>query len=491
MSRFLKSLVATTLVVPLVSVPAVSAAPAHAQDLSAESLSSLSSFGSSAAGVLSSVGKQRTGERIVYDSVNEQGETVRVSGALFDVDNAKGLVALAPGTRGVGKHCAPSAPKDGFSSITGSSVNVNYEAPVVRLLNKAGYRVVVTDYMGLGDRGSAKVHTYLNRIDQGHALIDAARHVSKPDEKVAFWGYSQGGGAAAAAAELVGEYAPELNVVGTFAGAPPADPLRVIEDASVDLITTVAGFGVISYSETYPEFKEAIDELLTDEGREMLKELANACVLDGPRVVTKPFSAYTKTGKTLAEAARTDDRIYNVLEHNALGRVGTSAPIMVLTNPDDDMVPEPQATQLASDYCTVGAPVEYRKVLVPGTDSMPLFTASSDASSFPAKRVPVSGHAAPLVLETKNAITWLDDRVAGKKFTQVCPGEEALVELTDELNSVEQTAVALGVLAAVAGIVGLGGWAAYNLGLIPSEWLAMVPQQWLGMIPPLPQLPQL
>ena len=90
MSRFLKSLVATTLVVPLVSVPAVSAAPAHAQDLSAESLSSLSSFGSSAAGVLSSVGKQRTGERIVYDSVNEQGETVRVSGALFDVDNAKG-----------------------------------------------------------------------------------------------------------------------------------------------------------------------------------------------------------------------------------------------------------------------------------------------------------------------------------------------------------------------------------------------------------------
>ena len=81
--------------------------------------------------------------------------------------------------------------------------------------------------------------------------------------------------------------------------------------------------------------------------------------------------------------------------------------------------------------------------------------------------------------------------MAGKKFTQVCPGEETPVELTDELNSVEQTAVALGVLAAVAGIVGLGGWAAYNLGLIPSEWLAMVPQQWLGMIPPLPQLPQL
>ena len=65
---------------------------------------------------------------------------------------------------------------------------------MVQMLLDDGYRVVVTDYMGLGTDG---LHTYLNRVDQGHALIDAARATAKPHEKVAFWGYSQGGGAAA------------------------------------------------------------------------------------------------------------------------------------------------------------------------------------------------------------------------------------------------------------------------------------------------------
>jgi predicted esterase len=44
-----------------------------------------------------------------------------------------------------------------------------------------------------------------------------------PHGPLAFWGYSQGGGAAASAAELASSYAPELDVVGSYAGAPPAD----------------------------------------------------------------------------------------------------------------------------------------------------------------------------------------------------------------------------------------------------------------------------
>ena len=466
-------------------------AGARATDLSSESLSSLSSVSSSTAALLSSTGERRTGERIVYDSVNEQGEAVTVSGALFDVENAKGLIALAPGTRGMGDHCAPSAPKRGVASRTDGSINVNYEAPVVRMLNNAGYRVVVTDYIGLGARGSAPVHTYLNRVDQGHALIDAARHTAYPGEKIAFWGYSQGGGAAAAAAELVADYAPELHVVGTFAGAPPADPVAVLEQATAGLLTTVAGFAVVSYSDSYPEFKDAIEDIMTDEGMEVLEKLSNACVIDGPRIAPKPFEAYTKTGHSLAYLAKSDERISRVLEHNSLGRVTTSAPIMVLTNPDDDLVPEPQATQLASNYCAVGAEVEYRKVLVPGTASAPLFTASSGAVSYPLTRRPGSGHAAPVLLQTNNAIAWIDDRMEGKEFTPVCPGDETPVELPEGLNSVEAAAVSLGVISQLLVLVGFGGWLAYNLGVIPPEWLATVPGEWLALVPPLPELPEL
>ena len=58
------------------------------------------------------------------------------------------------------------------------------------------------------------MHTYVNRLSEGHAMPDGARAAMQlPDTSldhhgpVAFWGYSQGGGAAASAAELAASYA--------------------------------------------------------------------------------------------------------------------------------------------------------------------------------------------------------------------------------------------------------------------------------------------
>lgn len=513
-SRIVSLAAACALAAAAVPAPPAAAAESAPVDASSEAASSLSSFGSSAAAVGLRAGSSlpdlssekpaaaegdapgeiggttrvpgSTGKRISYTSTNEAGEVVSVTGALYDTKNAKGLIALAPGTRGMGDHCAPSAAVGMMSSLEGSSVNVNYETPVVRILTRAGYRVVVTDYIGLGSEGT---HTYLNRVDQGHALIDAARAVAKPGEKVGFWGYSQGGGAAAAAAELVAEYAPELNVVGTFSGAPPADPIAVLETATAGLIDVVAGFAAASYSATYPEFRDALDEALNDEGRRMLTGLTEACVIDGGRVTTKPFPEYTKDGRTLAQIARSDERIMAVLEHNKLGKVPVSAPIMVMTNPDDDLVPEPQATQLAADYCALGAPAEYRRVRVPGTNSMPLSTRGKGSSALFVSQIPGAGHATPLILQTKNAAAWMDDRFAGKTFEPKCPGshEELLLEdaasLPTNLNAIEVTAIVLGTLALLVGAVGAAGAAAYHFGLVPPELLQLVPPELLRLLP--------
>lgn len=372
-----------------------------------------------------------SGKRITYTSTNEAGETVKVTGALYDTKRAKGLIALAPGTRGMGDHCAPSAGVGMVSSISGSSINVNYEVPFVKALTRAGYRVVVTDYIGLGTDGT---HTYLNRVDQGHALIDAARATANPNEKVGFWGYSQGGGAAAAAAELVGTYAPELNVVGTFAGAPPADPLAVLEQAPEWMITPVTGFALISYAETYPELAEAMEDVLTDEGVDMLRKLAGACTIDGAAIAPKPFRAYTKTGQSIGEIARGDERIANALNHNKLGNVPTQSPILVMTNPTDDIVPFEQASQLAADYCALGSPVEFRRVRL-----------AAMSSHFPG-----AGHTAPLVLEADEAIDWMDDRFAGRPFHSKCPGEQSPANVA---------AIVIGVLAGALALTGLANFA--------------------------------
>ena len=74
------------------------------------------------------------GKRIRYTSVNERGEKVPVTGALYDRPFAKGLIVLAPGTRGLGDQCAPSAASSMLSSLgPGGTVNINYEAPMVQI----------------------------------------------------------------------------------------------------------------------------------------------------------------------------------------------------------------------------------------------------------------------------------------------------------------------------------------------------------------------
>ena len=75
---------------------------------------------------------------------------------------------------------------------------------------------------------------------------------------MAFWGYSQGGGAAASAAELAPSYAPDLHVVGTYAGAPPADLEELFPYADGSALVGAVGYALNSVITTYPEFEEAI-----------------------------------------------------------------------------------------------------------------------------------------------------------------------------------------------------------------------------------------
>ena len=234
--------------------------------------------------------------------------------------------------------------------------------------------------------------------------------------------------------------------MGTFSGAPPADPLAVLEQGTTALLTRVAGFAAASYMESYPEYREAMNEHLTDDGKEWLEGLKTPCVVDASRNAPGDFSALFVSGETFAEVVHSDERLGKYLELNKVGKVAPSAPIMVMTNPDDDLVPETQATQLAADYCALGADVEYRRAIVPG-------------SSVLTARVPGSGHAAPLLLQTEHVIDWMDDRFAAKPMKRVCPSDYPDYEVVEGLTAL---------------VLGLGALA---------WWL------YTGSLPSLPSLP--
>jgi triacylglycerol lipase len=74
----------------------------------------------------------------------------------------------------------------------------NYEEMFVATMVARGFAIFMPDYEGLGTIGV--MHTYVNRLSEGHAMLDGARAAMQlPDTSldhhgpVAFWGYSQGG----------------------------------------------------------------------------------------------------------------------------------------------------------------------------------------------------------------------------------------------------------------------------------------------------------
>ncbi|HAF72859.1 MAG TPA: lipase, partial [Corynebacterium variabile] len=106
-------------------------------------------------------------DKILYTTTAQDGSPVATSGFVMEParpwtgEGPTPTIVFAPGTRGAGDYCAPSRAGNLFAStdMAAGSINVNYEYPFYAMASAAGYRVIVTDYIGLGTPGQ---HTYVN-----------------------------------------------------------------------------------------------------------------------------------------------------------------------------------------------------------------------------------------------------------------------------------------------------------------------------------------
>ena len=174
--------------------------------------------------------------RVVYRSEQPGVGEREVSGSVFTPegdapDGGWPVISFAHGTTGIEQACAPSE----SSSLLGASA-------LVQGYTTAGFAVAITDYEGLGHSGD---HAYLDNITAGYDVIDAVRALRNvfPDvgTRWAAFGGSQGGGAAWAANELAGSYAPELDLVGAAALAPAANMVGLVDKAIAGTLTTDQG----------------------------------------------------------------------------------------------------------------------------------------------------------------------------------------------------------------------------------------------------------
>ncbi|MER7728090.1 lipase family protein [Streptomyces sp. NPDC096323] len=356
-----------------------------------------------------------TATRLMYRSTDSGGRAVAVTGAYIEPPAAwqgsgpRPLVALASGTMGQGDQCAPSMTLQHPLTLNGETVSVGYEILAVYRLLSAGVAVVVTDYVGLGT--TDRLHTYVNRLDQGHALLDAARAAHQlpgtsltPDSRTGLYGYSQGGGASASAAELQPSYAPDVKLAGTYAGAPPANLTAVMKGIDGSALAGALAWSINGFAQSDPDLRDVVEANVNDAGRAALKDASTMCV--GDAIFGYGFTKSTKwttTGKSLGEVIAAEPGAQAALDRQRIGTLKPAGPVRLATGVQDDIVPHAQARQLAVDWCRKGADVTYDAVVLPNLGDKLL-----------------TNHLVPLITDQGDAISWMTDRLSGKGTSSNC-----------------------------------------------------------------------
>lgn len=302
-------------------------------------------------------------QRVMYASRDRLNRPIAVTGIVLTPTTRwigltpRPVIGYAPGTQGMGDRCAPTRMiSDSFE----------YEALFYQGMLANGYSVALTDYQGLGTPGS---HTYMNRQVQGQAVLDIVRAAQKinttrqvnGNSPVGLSGYSQGGGAAAAAAELASTYAPELKVKGALAGAVPADLGKVGANLDGKLFNAFLNFAVVGLAAGYDL---DIYPYLNAQGAAMVKSIENACVLDLFTYANQKSSSMTKDGRPIT-AYFNEEPFKSILADNKIGNRKPNIPVRVTHSTLDDTIPYAVGKQLAKDWCAKGANVVFAPNVAP------------------------------------------------------------------------------------------------------------------------------
>jgi fermentation-respiration switch protein FrsA (DUF1100 family) len=288
--------------------------------------------------------------RILYHSTSPVGEPVAVSGTVLMPGGRsrkpRPLIGYAVGTHGIGDMAAPSRLL---------CKGIEWEAALISMLLARGWAVAISDYQGLGTPGD---HTYMVGRALGPNVLDAVRAARRllpeelPDEgPAALIGYSEGGAAAAWAAQLQPTYAPDVPLVAVAAGAAAAD----VETAGPGLDGTFFSFfmayGGIGYAAAYPELE--LDPYLTPLAAEHIAFMRESSIFQAMLWAPRHMKATDLTNPNVLEMPEWRAR----LRENRLGDVAPKTPVLLHHARRDQIVSFAQSINLRDDWLARGANV--------------------------------------------------------------------------------------------------------------------------------------
>ncbi len=288
--------------------------------------------------------------RILYRSTSALGEPRAVSGTvLLPARRGRGprpLIGYAIGTHGIGDSAAPSRllPR-----------GLDFEGGLMAMLLARGWGVAVTDYEGLGTPGD---HVYMVGRALGPNVLDAMRAARElhPQELPAggaasVIGYSEGGFAAAWAAQLQPEYAPDVRLAAVAAGAAAANIEAAGPGLDGSFFSFFTAYGGIGYAAAYPELD--LDSYLTPKAREEIGFLRESNILQAAIRGPHHMRSDELTQPNVLQMPAWRKR----LRENVLGEIKPDAPVLLHHARRDQIVSFEHSVGLRDDWLALGADV--------------------------------------------------------------------------------------------------------------------------------------
>jgi len=289
------------------------------------------------------------GWRILYaTSVDDNTPATAVATVFAATDPPAGprpVITWEHATTGLLQKCMPS-----LLSMTTKGV------PWCNQIVMAGWVVVATDY-SFAEKGGP--HPYLIGEGEARAALDSVRAARQMpeltlDKRTVIWGYSQGGHAALWTGLVGPRYAPDLEILGVAAIAPPAN----IEKSLAMNVEADKRFGpylALSYSRFYPDitFQQAIRPQALDAAR----QIVNLCCFLPPEDQER-IAALSATFEGPALATSSNKALQARIEQNtADGPI--QAPVVIAQGLSDIVVPPSATDAYVEERCAAGQRLEY------------------------------------------------------------------------------------------------------------------------------------
>lgn len=299
--------------------------------------------------------------RVRYVSSDLHGKATESTGLVISPatpGSDRKVMSWAHGTTGLGDAGCPSTQPDPARELvtyfqSGSVTQIDYGIPGLQRFIDDGWVVVATDYQGLGTPG---VHQYtVNRSNALDAvnIVHAAREMDLGiGIKFGVIGWSQGGGTAAAAAELDSSAYGELELVGTVAMSPGVPGVAV---KLPGMGAALAGGGTPTppdghlymilggMTSAFPDTL-SLDDVFSPLGAQIFEENYNTAPVHRlSDIVTRAFK---HQGAILDVNKEKLPAWLEAFEKASAGQVKPSAPVLVLIDGQDPNGPCPLPWQL-------------------------------------------------------------------------------------------------------------------------------------------------